>query len=44
MQRKRNRSLSVLDYKTNKVDNYSDNIFMTNALFVVRKSGNKKST
>ena len=33
---------SVLDYKTNKVVNYSDNIFMTNALFVVRKSGNKR--
>ena len=33
---------SLLDYKTNKVVNYSDNIFMTNALFVVRKSGNKR--
>ncbi len=33
---------SVLDYKTNKVVKYADNIFMTNALFVVRKSGQKR--
>ena len=33
---------SLLDYKTNKVVKYADNIFMTNALFVVRKSGQKR--
>ena len=38
----REKNLSVLDYKTNKVVKYADNIFMTNALFVVRKSGQKR--
>ena len=33
---------SLLDYKTNKVVKYADNIFMTNALFVVRKSGQNR--
>lgn len=33
---------SVQDYKTGKVVEHADELFVTNAMFVVRKSGNKR--
>ena len=38
----REKNLSVLDYKTNKVTKKVTQAYLTNALFVVRKSGNKR--
>lgn len=38
----REKNLSVLDYKTNKVIKKVTQAYLTNALFVVRKSGNKR--
>ena len=38
----REKNLSVLDYKTNKVTQKVKQVYLTNAMFVVRKSGNKR--
>ena len=38
----REKNLSVLDYKTNKVTRKVSQVYLTNAMFVVRKSGNKR--
>ena len=38
----REKNLSVLDYKTNKVTRKVSQAYLTNAMFVVRKSGNKR--
>ena len=38
----REKNLSVLDYKTNKVTRKLSQVYLTNAMFVVRKSGNKR--
>ena len=38
----REKNLSVLDYKTNKVTKKVTQAYLTNALFVVHKSGNKR--
>ena len=38
----REKNLSVLDYKTNKVTKKVTQAYLTNAMFVVRKSGNKR--
>ena len=38
----REKNLSVLDYKTNKVTKKVTQAYLTNALFVVRKSGQKR--
>ena len=38
----REKNLSVLDYKTNKVTKRVTQVYLTNALFVVHKSGNKR--
>ena len=38
----REKNLSVLDYKTNKVTKRVTQAYLTNALFVVHKSGNKR--
>ena len=38
----REKNLSVLDYKTNKVTRKVSQVYLTTAMFVVRKSGNKR--
>ena len=38
----REKNLSVLEYKTNKVTQKVKQVYLTNAMFVVRKSGNKR--